>query len=71
MDDQIEYLLSLEAVRERAKLVFERAKLGQLSNFEYHSERMSDVADAVVATISVCMAEHHVPSTLTSIPATA
>lgn len=53
MGSQIDYLLSLQAVRERAQLVFKQAKQGRLNHFEYDETKMPEVADRVVALISV------------------
>jgi hypothetical protein len=57
MDDKIIYLLSLRAVRERAKVVGEAAETGKLSHFEVHEERLGEVADFVTSVIKVCL--HH------------
>jgi hypothetical protein len=55
MDSEIKYLLSLDAVRDRAKIVGEAAEAGKLSHFDVHEERLSDVADFVVSVIKVCL----------------
>jgi hypothetical protein len=55
MDSEIKYLLSLDAVRDRAKIVGEAAEAGKLSHFDVHEERLSDVADFVVSVIKVCV----------------
>lgn len=52
-DKDISYLLSLQAVRDRSRLVLKAAEEGALNNFEYHSERMPEVADFVLNVISV------------------
>lgn len=52
-DQDISYLLSLQAVRDRAQSVLRAAEEGALSNFDYHSERMPEVADFVLGVISV------------------
>lgn len=54
MDTKVKYLLSLGAVRERAKLVGEAAQAGQLSHFDVHEDRLSDAADLVTSVIKVC-----------------
>jgi hypothetical protein len=54
MDSGIKYLLSLGAVRDRARLVGEAAAAGKLSHFDVHEERLNDVADFVVSVIKVC-----------------
>ncbi|KAH7357455.1 hypothetical protein BKA66DRAFT_473312 [Pyrenochaeta sp. MPI-SDFR-AT-0127] len=51
MDSKVKYLLSLNAVRERAKLVGKAAQVGKLSHFDVHEERLSDVADFVTSVI--------------------
>jgi hypothetical protein len=53
MDSEIKYLLSLDAVRDRAKIVGEAAEAGKLSHFDVHEERLNDVADFVVSVIKV------------------
>lgn len=53
MDDKVKYLLSLGAIRDRAKIVGEAARAGKLSNFDVHEERMDDVADFVTRIIKV------------------
>jgi hypothetical protein len=54
MDSKARYLLSLGAVRDRARLVGEAAAAGKLSHFDVHEERLNDVADFVVSVIKVC-----------------
>ncbi|KAL5606780.1 uncharacterized protein BROUX77_003973 [Berkeleyomyces rouxiae] len=49
--DVIQYLTSLKAVRERSKVVFEAAKVGSLSNFEYHADKLPAAADFVISVI--------------------
>ncbi|KAH8722675.1 hypothetical protein GQ44DRAFT_774704 [Phaeosphaeriaceae sp. PMI808] len=51
MDSNVKYLLSLRAVRERAKLVGEVATAGKLSHFGVHEEHLSGVADFVTSLI--------------------
>ncbi|KAL1983889.1 hypothetical protein VTN96DRAFT_9813 [Rasamsonia emersonii] len=51
MDAQVKYLLSLRAVRERAKIVGEAAKAGKLTHFDVHEHRLDDVADYVTSVI--------------------
>ncbi|KAJ5664665.1 hypothetical protein N7462_011478 [Penicillium macrosclerotiorum] len=48
----IEYLKSLQAVRERAHLVLQVAERGDLSHFTYNPSRMPEVADFVVSIIT-------------------
>jgi hypothetical protein len=59
MDSQVKYLLSLGAIRERAKIVGDAAKLGRLSHFNVHEDRLGDVADFVISVIKV----HHPSNT--------
>lgn len=49
----IEYLKSLQAVRERAQLVLKAAEQGALSHFRYNPARMPAVVDFVARIISV------------------
>ena len=53
MDPKVKYLLSLGAVRERAKLVEKAAHAGKLRHFDVHEESLSDVADFVSSVIKV------------------
>jgi hypothetical protein len=53
MDSDAKYLLSLNAVRDRAKIVGEAADAGKLRHFDVHEDRLSDVADLVVSVIKV------------------
>ncbi len=53
MDSQVKYLLSLRAIRERAKIVGDAAKSGKLSHFNVHEDRLGDVADFVTSIIKV------------------
>lgn len=53
MDPQVKYLLSLEAVRDRAKIIGEAAKAGKLSHFDVHEDRLPAVADYVTNVIKV------------------
>ncbi|USP82547.1 uncharacterized protein yc1106_09821 [Curvularia clavata] len=51
MDDKVKYLLSLRAVRERAKIVGEAAEAGKLSHFDVHEEKLGEAADFVTSVI--------------------
>jgi hypothetical protein len=53
MDSQIKYLLSLRAIRERANIIWDTAKAGNLNHFDFHEERLGDVADFVASIIKV------------------
>lgn len=50
----VEYLKSLQAVREQAHLVLEAASHDALSHFHYNPANMSLVADYVSGIITVC-----------------
>ena len=54
MDNEIKYLLSLAAIREKAKIVWEAAQAGNLTHFDLHEDRLDDVADFVTSVIQVC-----------------
>jgi len=47
----IEYLKTLQAVRERLRLVLEAARQGKTNNFVFHEERMKDVTEFVASVI--------------------
>ncbi|KAE8831559.1 hypothetical protein HRS9139_05801 [Pyrenophora teres f. teres] len=51
MDDKVKYLLSLRAVRERAKLVGEAADAGKLTHFDVHEEKLGEAADYVAGVV--------------------
>ena len=51
--DGIPYLLSLQAVRERAQAVLQIARDGALKHFEYDESRMPAVAEYVIGIINV------------------
>ncbi len=53
MSSSREYILSLRAVRERATIVGNAAKAGNLTHFDYHEQKMEDVADFVTTIINV------------------
>jgi hypothetical protein len=53
MDDKVKHLLSLGAVRERARVVGEAAQAGKLSHFDVHETRLGEVADFVTKVIKV------------------
>ena len=53
MNPNIAHLMSLEAVRERAQIVYDAAKKGGLNNFEFHQEKLDDAADYVTGIIKV------------------
>lgn len=53
MTPDIEYLLSLEAVRERSQIVFGAAKKDELSHFDYHPSKLPEAAAYVTSVINV------------------
>ncbi len=53
MDPQVSYLLSLQAVRERAAIVYDAANHDLLSNFDFHPERLDATATFVSDIIEV------------------
>jgi hypothetical protein len=55
MTPDIEYLLSLEAVRERAQVVFAAAKRDELSHFTYHADKLPEAAAFVTSVIKVSL----------------
>ena len=54
MNSDIQYLLSLQAVRDRSHKVFDAAKRGALNHFEFHPEKLPIATDYIVNVISVC-----------------
>lgn len=54
-EDNISYLLSLQAVRRRAQQVLSAAQEGSLVNFDYDGHRLPAVADFVVGVIRVSL----------------
>lgn len=50
---EIEYLKTLQAVRERSRLVLDAAKQGKTNNFDFHPERMQHVTEFVAGVIDV------------------
>jgi len=55
MTPDIEYLLSLEAVRERSQKVFVAAKKDELSHFTYHASKLPEAAAYVTSVINVSL----------------
>ncbi|KAJ4411925.1 hypothetical protein N0V91_001063 [Didymella pomorum] len=51
MDTTVKYLLSLGAIRDRAKVVGQAAKDGNLNHFDVHEDKLDDVADFVTSVI--------------------
>ena len=54
MGSNANYLLSLRAIRERAKIVGDAAQANKLNHFNVHDDRMDAVADFVTSVIQVC-----------------
>ena len=59
MDPDIRYLLSLSAIRQRASIVGDAAKAGNLTHFDLNLKRLDDVADFVASVIQVCSVVEH------------
>lgn len=55
MDSKVRYILSLTAIRDRAKIVGDAAQARALNHFDVHEARMDDVADFVTKVIKVCI----------------
>jgi hypothetical protein len=53
-EQQIEYLRTLPAIRERCGRVHDRAKNDGLEYFTYHPDKEVDVADYCTRIIKVC-----------------
>lgn len=53
MNSDVKYLLSLRAVRDRAKIVGEVAKSKNLTHFDLHEDKVDDVVDFVASVIKV------------------
>ncbi|KAH3633883.1 hypothetical protein KXW27_000331 [Aspergillus fumigatus] len=51
MDREIQYVLGLKAVRERAHRVLQLAEEGRLNHFEYHPDRLQDAVQYVINII--------------------
>ncbi|KAH6856635.1 hypothetical protein B0I37DRAFT_79833 [Chaetomium sp. MPI-CAGE-AT-0009] len=51
MDPEIKYLLSLRAIRDRASVVGEIAKTGNLAHFELREDKLDDVVEFVASVI--------------------
>lgn len=49
----LEYLKSLQAVRDRSVLVLQAANEGKLNSFTYHPDQFSSCADLVESVIRV------------------
>ncbi|THX91563.1 DUF1688-domain-containing protein [Aureobasidium pullulans] len=52
MTPDIEYLLSLEAVHERSRIVFEAAEKDELSHLTYHASKLPEAAAYVTSVIN-------------------
>lgn len=62
MDPQVKHLLSLQAIREKAQIVWQAAEGGELSHFDLHQDKLDVVADFVISVIEV-RAPHSMQST--------
>ena len=51
MSSLVDYLLSLGAIRDRSQILREAAYAGKLSHFDFHRDRMEDVADFTLSVI--------------------
>ncbi|CAN8105940.1 unnamed protein product [Discula destructiva] len=51
MDPQVKHLLSLQAIREKAQIVWQAAEGGELSHFDLHQDKLDVVADFVISVI--------------------
>ncbi|KAH8593392.1 DUF1688 domain-containing protein [Bisporella sp. PMI_857] len=51
MTPEVAYLFSLDAVRERSSIVYNAAKEHRLNNFDFHEDKLNDVADYVTKII--------------------
>lgn len=57
----IEYLKTLQAVRERSRLVLEAARQGKTNNFVFHEDRMKHVTEFVASVIDVSSSLNKIP----------
>ena len=53
MDSEIDYVLSLQAVRERAHTVLGIARTEGLNHFQFNEGKLDDTADFVIGVIKV------------------
>ncbi|KAK7749091.1 hypothetical protein SLS62_008486 [Diatrype stigma] len=51
MEPRVKYLLSLGAIRDRAKIVGDASKSGKLSHFDLHEDKLGDAVDLVASVI--------------------
>ena len=59
----IEYLRTLQSIRERCGRVHDLAEQGKLQYFEYHPEKEEDVVNYCIRIIQVCQLTLHRHST--------
>lgn len=59
VDNPAAYLRSIQAVRQRTKLVLEKAKANQLNHFDVDMTKFPDTADYVVSIIKVQVFDFH------------
>jgi Protein of unknown function (DUF1688) len=50
---QYKYLLGLKSIRDGANVVYKSAQTGELTNFEFHANKLDGVADFVASLIMV------------------
>lgn len=55
---QTNYLLSLKSIRDGAKIAYESAKTGSLTNFDFHADKLDGTADFVASVIMVVFSNH-------------
>jgi hypothetical protein len=55
MDPEIQYVLELKAVRERAHRVLQLAEENRLNHFQHHPDRLQDAGQYVINIIKVCL----------------
>jgi hypothetical protein len=55
MDPEIQYVLGLKAVRERAHRVLKLAEENRLNHFQHHPDRLQDAGQYVINIIKVCL----------------
>lgn len=62
MDPTVKYLLSLGAIRDRARIVGQAANAGNLIHFDVHEDKLDDVADFVTSVIKVRSIHQSIPT---------
>lgn len=59
MSEEINTLLTLQAVRTKAHRVFDLAKRNALNHFDYHPDRLDATVDYVISIIKVIIRPFH------------